>query len=451
MTYDEAEQFIDAKDFVLGYADQPPLYSWILKCVSFVFGLNTTMMMMVYHVIVVMFLVCLYKITELIFTDNTKSFYCFISYSLFFIYSYDFYRYTIHTALMMLFCALGLYTYLKIYLNKANLVNYCLLGIFFGLGLLSKYNFIFFILALIFASCFTSQSRKVLFNSKTFLSIILCILVTSPHFAWVINNEFQPIHYALKRGETGSNHEDFDLISVLLNTYWNYLVYFLAITIFFFKDLKKQLTELNKFSLAVLFFCIAFPFLLIVVLKAANFTQRWLAPLNIFIPIIVFSFIEIQSKNILHKLFKVTVLVLIIVFYAMRIASYYFPSEKRPSFLAKPYKAIFADFKNDLFKNDININDPDLKIYSFKEVSILAGLKTFYKDLEIKVIYPQVEAINLSNDLIIYTKENSQAFEQFIEENKLEYKTLFSKSAPYLHSKKNNLYKVNFAIVNSVE
>ncbi len=451
MTYDEAEQFIDAKNFVLGYTDQPPLYSWILKCTSFLFGLNTTMMMMVYHTIVVIFLVFLYKISELIFNDNIKSFYCFISYTLFFIYSYDFYRYTIHTALMMLLCALALYIYLKIYLNKTSLTNYSLLGIFFGLGLLSKYNFIFFILALIFSSCFTQQGRKVLFNLKTLLAIILCLLITAPHLVWVINNDFQPIHYALKRGEAGSTSVIFNLISVLLNTYWNYVVYFLTITIFFFKDFKKQMTEFNKFSVAILIFCIIFPFLLIVILKAANFSQRWLAPLNIFIPIVVFSFIDIRSEKILHKLFKLTVLVLIIVFYTMRISSYYFPSEKRPSFLAKPYKAIFSDFKNDLFKNGININDPDLEIYSFKEVCILAGIQTFNKDLEIKVIYPKVETKKLSNDLIVYSKENNRDFEQFIAENKLEYKNLFSKTAPYLHSKKNNLYKVNFAIINSVE
>lgn len=449
MTYDEAEQFMDAKDYVLGYSDQPPLYSWILKTFSYVFGLNVQMMMLVYHLVTAMFLIFLFKICELVFNSEKKVLYCFLSYTLFFIYSYDFYRYTIHTALMMLMCSLSLYFFLKIYFEKQTLTNYLALGTFFGFGLLSKYNFIFFILALIISCLFTSKTRKILFDVKTIFAVSACLVISAPHFMWVMNNDFAPIHYALKRGEAGGLEEDFSLISVLLNTYWNFLVYGATMGILFMKDLKPNKNEFAKFALVVLGFCILFPLALIVFLKAGNFSQRWLAPLNIFLPIVFFSFIEIDIDRATHKLFKVAIAVMILVFYIMRVSSYYFPNPKRPSFLCKPYKAIYSNFKKDLFENGIDLKDKDLDIYSFKEVGIMAGIKSFNSDLDVTVIYPETGDLNFSKDLLIFSKDNREAFNQFIDDNKLKYELIISKVAPYLHLEKAKPYKVFYVIIDS--
>lgn len=451
MTYDEAEQFIDARTFVLGYSDQPPLYSWILKTFSYVFGLNVQMMMLVYHLVAALFLIMLFKITDLIFDCQRKSLYCFLSYTFFFIYSYDFYRYTIHTALMMLMCSLSLYYFFKIYFDKASWLNYFFLGVFFGLGLLSKYNFIFFILAIIFACLFTQKTRSILFSYKTAFAIFTCILIFSPHLLWIINNDYQPIHYAMKRGEAGALEKDFDLLSVLLNTYWNYLVYAGVMVVLFFKDIKKNSSAFNKFLLALLAFCIFFPLLLILFLKAGNFSQRWLAPLNIFLPVVFFSFIEIEGAKWQYKLFKISIAVMFIVFYIMRIASYYFPSEKRPSFLSKPYKAIYSNIKKDLFENGIDLKADGLDVYSFKEVGILAGIRSFNKDIEVKVIYPQARNIHFTKDLIVISKDNIRAFDKFASENNLHYELIFTKIAPYLHSSSKKGYKVSFATIDSIE
>lgn len=449
MTYDEAEQFMDAKSYVLGYSDQPPLYSWILKSFSYVFGLNVQMMMFVYHIVTATFLIFLYKICELAFNSEKRALYCFLSYTLFFIYSYDFYRYTIHTALMMLMCALSLYFFLKIYFEKQSLLNYLGLGAFFGLGLLSKYNFIFFILALIVSCLFTAKTRKILFDVKTIFAILTCLLIFGPHLMWVLNNDFAPINYALKRGEAGGLKEEFSLILVLLNTYWNFLVYGATVLILFAQDLKSNKDEFSKFALAILGFCILFPLALIIFLKAGNFSQRWLAPLNIFLPIVFFSFVEIDFKRTTHKLFKIAIAVMILVFYVMRISSYYFPNPKRPSFLCKPYKAIYSDFKKDLFENGVDVNDQDLDIYSFKEVGIMAGVKSFNSDIDVKVIYPQASDLNFTKDVLIFSKDNTKAFNKFVDDNKLKYELIIAKVAPYLHLENAKPYKLFYVIIDS--
>ena len=447
MTYDEAEQFIDAQNYVLGYLDQPPLYSWIIKTCSLVFGLNVPMMVCVYHTVTIIFLIYLYKILDFLFTDDKKIFFAFISYVLFFIYSYDFYRYTIHTALMAMFCAIAFYIYLKIFKGEDKLSNYLLLGLSFGLGLLSKYNFIFFVLALIIPSLFSKKSRAILFDTKTIFAIAVCVLTFLPHALWLINNDFETLNYALQRGEAGASEKDFSLIKVLLNTYWNYLVYCGVIIVFFFKDLSWKDDEEAKLFKSMLIFAIVFPFLLILILEAGNFTQRWLAPLNLLFPIIVFYFIEIKDITLKHKIFKYGIYVLIIVFYLMRICSYYFPDQFKPSFLSKPYEAIYRNLEKDFlnFGFDIAKN----KIYSFREVGILAGVKTFYKDQKIEVLR-NTDDLNENMALVIWSEEKENNFDNFCNRNQVNCSKVFSKSAPFLFSRKGRMYKVNFGTVQKI-
>jgi len=441
MTLDEAEHFIDIQSFSWGYLDQPPLYSWILKTFSLVFGFNVPVMVIVYHLIVFIFFVLLFKISILVFQERKKSFFCFLSYFLFFIYSYDFYRYTIHSAVMMMFCALSLYIYLKIAFGKNSLFNYLLLGLCFACGFLSKYNFIFFVLALLVASFFNTTHRKLLFSFKSFYALLIMFLCLSPHIAWLFNNDLAPFLYALKRGDAGSQ-QGFSIFAVLLNTYWNFIVYFLCSLLFFDFNFKKQKTYFDFFKITLLIFAIAFPLLLIIALQAGNFSQRWLAPLNIFLPLSIFAFIEIKKTTFRHKLFISLISILIVLFYSMRIASYYFPDNFKPSFLSKPYQAIYKNIYRDFADHNINIQDKDLLIYCYQDVFLLAGLKSFYKNLNTQVLNPHKQQKLKTASIVVVAKDQRKSFEKYLFQNELEANLLFTKVAAFLHSKQKQLYKI---------
>ena len=77
----------------------------------------------------------------------------------------------------------------------------------------------------------------------------------------------------------------------------------------------------------------------------------------------------------------------------------------------------------------------------------MAAMNSFHKDLEVQVIYPRTKGLEFSDDLIIFSKDNKKSFEKFVKENKLQYRILFSKSAPYLHSSGKLHYKMNFALI----
>jgi 4-amino-4-deoxy-L-arabinose transferase-like glycosyltransferase len=320
MTPDETEQMTDSANFYLGYNDQPPMYSWLLFLISRVTGLNTIMMICVYHAIVCLFYLAWYKCLREIWNEKQSNF-VFLTTILFFIYSYDFFRYTIHTTLMCLFVALSIYFYVKI-LKTKNSKYYLLLGLCFALGILSKYNFIFAIMTLIFSSIVTKEGREILFTRQSLLAIAPCVLILLPHIIWLKNHDFVALHYALNRGEAGQAKAD--IIAVLLNTYWNYLVYIATIGLIGFKAIEsKQQKLLSNFKYMGLF-AILIPLAVIIIFQTANFSQRWLAPTNLFIILACMSFINIEKiDSKLIKLFYLAVSIMIIAFYAARIISYF--------------------------------------------------------------------------------------------------------------------------------
>lgn len=74
-----------------------------------------------------------------------------------------------------------------------------LLGISVGLGMLSKYAMLFFVIALALIALFDVKTRKALLSKFGLLSSILALLIISPNIAWNAANDFQTV------GHTAAN------------------------------------------------------------------------------------------------------------------------------------------------------------------------------------------------------------------------------------------------------
>lgn len=450
MTPDEAEQFIDSSSFQLGYIDQPPLYSWILKSFSYISGLNVPMMIVIYHLIAFLFLLSLYSLIKEIW-HRDYSWIIFISYTFFFIYSYDFFRYTIHTTLLMLVTAVSLHCYLKIF-KEGKFIEYSLLGFYFGLGFLSKYNFLFFCACLVLASLVTAKGRSVLFNWKTIISVLIFALIISPHLLWQLDNDFTSFRYALNRGEAASSNINYLL--VIIDCFWNYILYAAIFFIFFLKDFKlKHFNEEPLFTTfrAAALFSILIPLVIIFSFEIANFSQRWLAPVNIFVPLALFSFIKFEDLNkkvFRYKIFWIIILVTNLVLLGIRTTTYLMPDLLGVSFISKPYKEIYSNINKDFAKENIELQD--FKILSFREVGIYAGLKPHLADTELQVVrgVDKLHKLCQNTDkkcIIVWDQSREKEFNKFINKSQLDKKDLFSKSGKFLYSNELDDYQINFS------
>ena len=76
--------------------------------------------------------------------------------------------------------------------------NWFLLGLFAGLGFLSKYLFAYLLISLA-AFLIYILLRKRNFKINIIISVLTFLVIISPHMFWLIKNDYVSILYALKR------------------------------------------------------------------------------------------------------------------------------------------------------------------------------------------------------------------------------------------------------------
>jgi len=97
-------------------------------------------------------------------------------------------------------------------LKNDKVQSWVLFGLFAALGVLSKYLFFYLLIGIaFFFICKLRKNKK--FNYKYFISLLVFLLVLTPHFMWLIDNEFKTITYALKR----TNLEESNFLNHLLH------------------------------------------------------------------------------------------------------------------------------------------------------------------------------------------------------------------------------------------
>ena len=91
------------------------------------------------------------------------------------------------------------------------ILDWILFGLFAALGVLSKYLFIYLLIAIDLFFFYMIVKKKV--NLKIFISLIPFFLVLLPHLIWLVENNYITINYGIHRTGTGGQ----DLIDHFLH------------------------------------------------------------------------------------------------------------------------------------------------------------------------------------------------------------------------------------------
>ena len=83
-------------------------------------------------------------------------------------------------------------------LKDNKIQNWLLLGLFSALGILSKYLFVYLLIGIVAFLIFKIKKNK-RFNYRYLIPIPVFLLALTPHFMWLIDNDFKTISYGLKR------------------------------------------------------------------------------------------------------------------------------------------------------------------------------------------------------------------------------------------------------------
>ena len=186
------------------------------------------------------------------------------------------------------FWSLTAYFAWKIF-NKKNphVYDLCLLGFFAAVGFLSKYLFLYLLIAidlLFFYLIFVIKDRK--FQFKYLISLEVFLLLLIPHIIWLVNNDYITVTYGLAR--TGA--EEFHLLNHLKNPIIfvlkqiGILIPFFILCFFLIKKLKFKINLKDK-KLIFLIFISLVPILLILftsIITGSKIRTMWMTPFYLF-------------------------------------------------------------------------------------------------------------------------------------------------------------------------
>jgi 4-amino-4-deoxy-L-arabinose transferase-like glycosyltransferase len=81
-------------------------------------------------------------------------------------------------------------------------------GLLAGLSLLSKYYAALLLCSCLFAALIHRDRRTYFRSSAPWIAVLICGLVTTPHWIWVVQHQFQPFQYAIIQTLGTKNHPD---------------------------------------------------------------------------------------------------------------------------------------------------------------------------------------------------------------------------------------------------
>jgi 4-amino-4-deoxy-L-arabinose transferase-like glycosyltransferase len=193
---DEAQYWAWSRSLEWGYFSKPPMIAWLIGATTAIFGNAEWAIRLSSPLIHPLTAYVLFRTGRFLFDARTG----FFAACLYFFMPAVWLSSAIASTdvALLLFWSLALNTWVH-FRETTTVKGAVLLGIFIGLGMLSKYAMLFFVISLALIALFDEKSRKALLSKFGVLAALLALLIMSPNIAWNAANDFQTV------GHTAAN------------------------------------------------------------------------------------------------------------------------------------------------------------------------------------------------------------------------------------------------------
>ena len=339
-----------------GFSKHPPFSAFAVEIFYTIFGSNDWAYYLLSQIFVVVSLIYVWKFSNEIFDEKIYSLLSVLTLSGIYYYNFTTPEFNVNVS-QLPFWALTVYFFWKS-INSNNRINWILFGIFSALGFLSKYLFIYILLAIFFYFILNIKIYKK-FITNYLLSIAISLAILTPHFIWLFKNNFITIVYGLNRSAltntTWVNHLENPLVFILKQIL--ILIPFFIMIFILLKKFNFKLNLKNRKNLFLISINLI-PIILILftsIVSGAKIRTMWMTPFYLFFGTL---FIEIFRKNIdLKKIrkFLIFFLFLFILSPAIYLGISIYDKNKRTDFPGKEIARLVQNKWNDNFVNDIKI------------------------------------------------------------------------------------------------
>jgi len=285
-----------------GFNKHPPAVAFALEFFYQIFGAQDWAYYLLSQIFVIISFIAVFKLAEDFFKNKVFSLLSVLLLEGIYFHNFTTPEFNVNICLMPFWALTVLYLWKGFQDNKT--IDWILVGLFGGLGFLSKYLFIYLGLAIDIFIIYMIYKNKFKFDFKPFISVIPFFIVMLPHLIWLTENNYVTITYGLHR--TGA--EDPDILNhikhplIFLGKQIGILIPFFLMLFFLVNKFKSKINfKDNKliFLLTVNIVPIALVLLTSMIL-GAKIRTMWMTPFYLFFGVLAIYIF--QSKINLNKL-----------------------------------------------------------------------------------------------------------------------------------------------------
>ena len=342
-----------------GFDKHPPASAFFVEVFYQIFGTQDWAYYLLSQICVIISFFVVFKFAEDFFENKV---FCLLSVLLLegiYFYNFTTPEFNVNVCLMPFWALTVLYLWKGFKNNK--IVDWFLVGLFAGLGFLSKYLFIYLGLAMDIFLIYMIYKKKIDF--KCIVSLFPFLIVLLPHLIWLTENEYITITYGLHR--TGAedpnilNHIKHPLI--FLGKQIGILIPFYFMFIFLnsnnkFKSKNSFKDDKLLFLLAINLIPIALVFLTSIIM-GVKIRTMWMTPFYLFFGVLIIYIFDISSDN-LKAFFRVFLVLFILSPFAYAYVSIT-QTDKRTDYPGKEISKI--------------VESEWLKKYPNKKINVISG------------------------------------------------------------------------------
>jgi len=282
-----------------GFNKHPPAVAFFLEIFYQIFGPQDWAYYLLSQIFVIIAFIVVFKFAEELFKNKILSLVSVLLLEGIYFYNFTTPEFNVNIC-QLPFWALCVYYSWKLFdKQRINLRDCFLLGVFAAIGFLSKYLFIYLLIAidlLFFYAIIIKKYQK--FDFKFLVSVEVFFVLLVPHLVWLTNNDYVTITYGLARTglENSSliNHISYPLI--FLGKQIGILIPFFVMSFFLIKKFKFKVSLKDKKLLFLIFINLVPIGLMFLtsMLTGSKTRTMWMTPFYLFFGVLIVYIFQAQ-------------------------------------------------------------------------------------------------------------------------------------------------------------
>ncbi len=266
-----------------GFNKHPPLSAFAVKIFYQIFGSQDWAYYLLSQFFVILSFFVVYKFSAEFFNNEKLALLSVLLLEGIYFYNFTTPEFNVNVAQLPFWALSIYYTWRCIKYDKVT--DYIFLGLFVGLGILSKYLFIYLIIGikLIFIY-FIKKGKKIKFLHY-FIAGPITLIILLPHLVWLAENNYMTFTYGLGRtGSAGSFLDHFIHPLIFLGKQIVLLIPFLIMAIFLVKKVKFKINfKDEKLVFLILTTIVPIFFVLLTsIIMGVKIRTMWMTPFYLF-------------------------------------------------------------------------------------------------------------------------------------------------------------------------